>query len=791
MFFFCIFTNILKQFGKIFNPSDSVAPKSPLAQSFEAVPKSPLAQALEAVLGFPLVPSPLRPRDPGLAAMPCLRDPHNPKQFLALYTELDGCLTGLNLAERKINGTQWAQLARQFDFSRLEALNLRGNPLGRVAGLDQMRHLRYLDLCDTGLEQIDLPAGTAAPEHIFLYGNDRLSAPPPEEVARGRYSIIRFFQKIRDEGSSKLYEAKVLLLGSGGVGKTTLRRKLLDGIEASMDTKSTHGIEVEDMPFSCPETERFTAHLWDFGGQELYHATHQFFLTTRSLYLLVTDERKEDTNFAYWLQLIELLGGDSPVLIVQNERDNRSSDIGYKELAGLFGQVKAQHPLNLEGDTKKLAQLKEDIQTRLRHLDHVGADWPASRVAIRRDLEALRDKEPHISLDRYLELCAAQGQSEDDALDISRFLHDLGVALHFQDDPLLKKTVILDNQWAVGGVYQIVDDRRVQDKKGFFTQKMALRIWSDKAKTNYHPAHRRMADELLQLMLKFEICYLLEESAEKTYLAPQLLPKDMTDSASNWDTANNLQLRYEYDFMPKGLANRLIVRLHHYLSDPEADAWRAGAIFRYGERTALRLQEHWLNRQLQLHATGPQAKDLLTIVAAEIERLNNTYKRFRARPEAGKPHPVRKMVPCICSHCKNKEIPKFHDYEKLLRAKEAGRSAIECDAIFEQVSVSGLLEHIAGDLHGRMFHNAVLTPQLAERIRSFIAAGKIAEAVALLPASDDAAVQLQQRYHTLKNKYIGGGVSEDDHRTALNGISMAILDWCNPTAIPPQIHTHQ
>jgi len=30
-----------------------------------------------------------------------------------------------------------------------------------------------------------------------------------------------------------------------------------------------------------------SVNIWDFGGQEIYHATHQFFLTHRSLYLLL------------------------------------------------------------------------------------------------------------------------------------------------------------------------------------------------------------------------------------------------------------------------------------------------------------------------------------------------------------------------------------------------------------------------------------------------------------------------------------------------------------------------
>jgi len=58
-----------------------------------------------------------------------------------------------------------------------------------------------------------------------------------------------------------------------------------------------------------------THRTWDFGGQEIYHATHQFFLTRRSLYLLVADDRKEDTDFNYWLEVVGLLSDQSPLCL--------------------------------------------------------------------------------------------------------------------------------------------------------------------------------------------------------------------------------------------------------------------------------------------------------------------------------------------------------------------------------------------------------------------------------------------------------------------------------------------
>ncbi len=50
------------------------------------------------------------------------------------------------------------------------------------------------------------------------------------------------------------------------------------------------------------------------------HATHQFFLSKRSLYLLVLDSRRE-TQVDYWLKHIQTFGKNAPVIIVINKID--------------------------------------------------------------------------------------------------------------------------------------------------------------------------------------------------------------------------------------------------------------------------------------------------------------------------------------------------------------------------------------------------------------------------------------------------------------------------------------
>jgi internalin A len=58
---------------------------------------------------------------------------------------------------------------------------------------------------------------------------------------------------------------------------------------------------------------------------------------------------------------------------------------------------------------------------------------------VRETLE--KDTRNYISLDEYLSICQENGFDRlEDKLQLSGYLHDLGVCLHFQDDPLLKKT---------------------------------------------------------------------------------------------------------------------------------------------------------------------------------------------------------------------------------------------------------------------------------------------------------------------------------------------------------------
>ena len=52
--------------------------------------------------------------------------------------------------------------------------------------------------------------------------------PPPEIVAQGLEAIRRYWLQERDAGVDYLTEAKLLVVGESGAGKTSLAKKILD-----------------------------------------------------------------------------------------------------------------------------------------------------------------------------------------------------------------------------------------------------------------------------------------------------------------------------------------------------------------------------------------------------------------------------------------------------------------------------------------------------------------------------------------------------------------------------------
>ena len=362
---------------------------------------------------------------------------------------------------------------------KLKQLDLSSTALAEVpSNVWKLEQLEVLNL--SGNKLTSLPESITKLSNLTSLNldNNPLETPPIEIATKGIEEIRNYFRQEREKGIDYIYEAKLLIVGEAGAGKTTLANKIIDPKYQLKDEDTTKGIEVHQYNFQTKNQNDFQINIWDFGGQEIYHATHQFFLTKRSLYILVADTRKEDTDFYYWLNVVELLSSNSPLLIVKNEKQEREREINQRALQGQFTNIKEILATNL-ATNRGLAEIIREIQHHISKLPHIGSSLPKTWKKVREILEL--DSRNYISLEEYLSICEQNGfEKTEYKLQLSGYLHDLGVCLHFQDDPLLNKTVILKPEWGTAAVYKALDSQTVRNKFGKFNKDDLTNIWNEK-----------------------------------------------------------------------------------------------------------------------------------------------------------------------------------------------------------------------------------------------------------------------------------------------------------------------
>ena len=544
-----------------------------------------------------------------------------------------------------------------------------GKPIDSLpAEIGQLSNLTSLNLSSNQLNSL--------PPEIQKYSED------PEQAA---VELPRYYRQILEQDTGLLYEAKLLILGEGGAGKTSLAKKVEnENYELITSEKSTEGINIIRWKFPLKDNQTFTVNIWDFGGQEIYHATHQFFLTKRSLYVLVADSRKEDTDFFYWLNVVNLLSEGSPILIVKNEKQDRQRELNERQLRGEFLNLKEVLATNLECN-RGLANIKQAIEGYISKLPHVGIELPKTWVNVRKALED--NSHDYITLGEYLKLCEENEFTRlEDSLQLSGYLHDLGVCLHFQEDDLLRKTVILNPTWGTDAVYKVLDNERVIQNLGRFNREDLATIW-------HEAKYAAMRPELLRLMMNFKLCYEIS-SSPNSYIAPQLLSVNPPDY-EDLDASNILLLRYDYEFMPKGILTRFIVEMHRWI-EQENRVWKTGVVLRRDGARA-EVIELYHRKQIHIRVCGERRRDLLTIIRNELDKIHTSYERLQWNT----------LVPCNCKTCKDKTEPHFYRFKDLEHRLANQKQTVECNnPPFLDVNVSGLIDDIT---HSPMSQNSSQT----------------------------------------------------------------------------------
>jgi GTPase SAR1 family protein len=110
---------------------------------------------------------------------------------------------------------------------------------------------------------------------------------------------------------------------------------LADSVSQAKHAVAVASIKKQDLQFSC----------WDFGGQEVYYTTHSFFLTERSIFLVVFNLALGANNcrVEYWLNSIKARAPKAAIILVGTHLDDPEAggvDAATSEMDSLLTKYK-------------------------------------------------------------------------------------------------------------------------------------------------------------------------------------------------------------------------------------------------------------------------------------------------------------------------------------------------------------------------------------------------------------------------------------------------------------------
>jgi len=583
------------------------------------------------------------------------------------------------------------------ELRQLQELHLSGNQLTELPSeLSNLKQLQTLVLSDNCL--VELPTefeSLQSLDSLYLYGNEALNLPAELvgpvaadlSVEGGEAITVSFSTKVPAEPSEildyyfrtrgeprPLNEAKLILVGHGEVGKTSIVERLVHDRFNPNEAK-TEGIQITKWPLTLPQGDDVRLHAWDFGGQEIMHATHQFFLTKRSLYVLVISGRggNVDADAEYWLRLIESFGGDSPVIVVLNKINEHPFSLSERTL-------KKKYPIRefVRTDCKDrtgIDELQRAIERETDRLDALRDAFPASWFEIKDKLANMDDN--YLDFRRYRTLCEDHGEGDAEAQEqLARHLHRLGVALNYKQHPRLQDTHVLNPRWVTNGIYCLLNSKKLEAQNG----EVRLQDLADILDADAYP--RDMRRFLIDLMKKFDLCFSFPED-EFRYLVPELLDKQEPEAVEAFESAACLSFQYHYPVLPEGLLPRFIVRTNQ-MSEGHP-RWRTGVVLEFeGNRALVRADVQ--DKKVFIEVMGPVAsrRRLLAVIRSEFERIHSDIRKLN--PEAMVPVPKHPEV----------VVP----YEKLCVMEENGVSTFQ-EVVDDEVIELNVCELLNGvDLEG-------------------------------------------------------------------------------------------
>lgn len=432
----------------------------------------------------------------------------------------------------------------------------------------------------------------------------------PESVASDPDTAWAYLRAAPSD-QTRLYQARVLVLGDGGVGKTTLIKRLLDPSQALPHAEpATPRIEVSQQTLTLPvqipagettQAQPVTVHYWDFGGQAWMHSTHQFFLREQALYVVLVNlrENTHKERLLYWLEHVKLFGKGSPTVVVYSKLDELPNgqpvhpDFDPAQLQRDYGFIQGFFHLSSDLSQPQYRQRFENFQTVLHGLiaspQVLGGGMLKQWNDLNLALQAQYRHQAVISRFEAEQIAKNMGLPEGEVGTALKALDLLGLALQFDDLKINDHLVVLDPNWIILSLYHVLQYGNTRHFHGKLNiEKIRLAFMDEAGRAlsqrlnlpfdTQGDAHSRF---LLDLLLHFELAFKVPSGHDlggSAILSPMLaghaVPEHPFRSGQYQPDALHFEVRFAR-LLPEAV-------LHQFAARSAQEVWGDGRIWRTG-----------------------------------------------------------------------------------------------------------------------------------------------------------------------------------------------------------------
>ena len=493
-------------------------------------------------------------------------------------------------------------------------------------------------------------------------------------------------QAVRDEtGSARYTNAKVVLVGESGVGKTGLALRLVeDRWEA---TESTHGMQVFQLHLpqkhTATDIER-EVWLWDLAGQPDYRLIHQLYMDETALGVVVFDPQDDNPfeSIGHWEKALRAAVKHDPArLLVAGRCDRGGITVSKKK----FREFRKKHGfLDLITTAAKTGEgCKELMEKIARHIPWDRLPWTATTRLFKTLKDAIiRLKGEGTVIVRLAELrqrlqlmLPGEVIEEKGLRAVVGLLQGQGVIrmLDFGDFVLLQPEQI--NLYASVVVRSA---REHQDEMGSVPERQVLegRLDFKETKRLAEADEKTLLRAITQTFLDHSLCLLEDTPAGSQLVFPSYFNRDRPDQPGH----PNVFVTYGFAGPIDEIYATLVVRLSYTDGFKKDELWKNAADFKThgGKRVGL---------SMQVKAEG--AAEMTVYFEAGIpDDTKITFIKYVHEHLLKRAADVTRVRTYVCPHCDT-----VVENRKTIQIRlEKGLKDIICTVCEERVLLLDLIE---------------------------------------------------------------------------------------------------